>query len=178
MVQRRSTGEVSVEIEKAIDHIGDELSATDKYAIVRSIHETHRTEISFHREVMNKTTQWATGVYLAIAGGLLLIGSDGWRELGVSGKFLVTVVLALVTTFVVSQLLHSSSAINSNAQIVVKADTALLLFRPNEYIQGEQLYPEKWKQWGTSKGAGYYDLFHIAVTILLALSVGAFAFLL
>jgi hypothetical protein len=167
-----------VDPDRLIQFATPELRNSERLQILRMVHDTHRQEMNFHRETMNKLVQWATGVYLAIAGGLLVLGANNWRSYGTTGKFLAVCILFLVTSFVVRQILHSASAINTNARIVVRADKLMHLFDKDFYDSKEQLYPAHWLKWGDGKGAGYYEWFNIGIIILLAFSIGAFAWIL
>ena len=157
---------------------GADALAGNKSAIVQHIHDTHRQEINAHREAMLNSVQWCTNVFLAIAGGLLLLGSSNWRSLGTAGLWFGTVSVLVIVSFVVAQLLHSADAINSNARIVVKTDEFMGLFSKSFYLEGTELYPLSWRQWGQSKKAGYYEKFHIALVVLLAAALVVFMWLL
>lgn len=152
--------------------------AGSKSAIVQHIHDTHRQEINAHREAMTNSVQWCTNLFLAIAGGLLLLGSSNWRILGPAGLWFGTVSVLVIVSFVVAQLLHSADAINSNARIVVKTDEFMGLFSNSFYLEGTELYPLSWRQWGQSKKAGYYEKFHIGLVVLLAAALVVFMWLL
>jgi hypothetical protein len=143
--------------------------------IIKLVHDTHRNEMNFHREVMSKTIQWVTHIFLAISGGMLALGPTKWNSFGCPAKIMVSVLVLIIVVFVIFQILHSSSAINSNAKIVVKSDIAMKLFENNNFGQTESIYPQNWQVWGSQKSAGYYEKLHIFITLSLGTSVIAFA---
>lgn len=148
-----------------------DLGTEHNIAIIRVVHDTHRSEMNYHREAMNKVYQWATNLYLAIAGGLVVLASDKLDLLDCSSRAFIIFAIILVTFFVVAQLRHSADAINSNALIVVKADRIMKLFEKDYFVKDDSIYPEKWENWGEKKGAGYYEKFHIILCIFLAIAL-------
>lgn len=145
--------------------------------ILKLVHDTHRNEMNYHREVMNKTIHWATNVFLAISGGILALGPSKWNSFGDSAKWTVTVIVIVITIYVIIQILHSSNAVNDNAKIVVKTDGAMKLFESNKFGLTESIYPLSWKDWGGKKKAGYYENLHIFIALCLGISVLSFAWL-
>lgn len=141
------------------------------------VHSLHRNEINVHREVMNKSVQWCTTVYLGIAGGLLVLGSASWKALGCTGMIFGATVVALIGAFIIAQLIHSANAINSNAKIIVNASKGMGLFNKDEFVGGESIYPNKWLVWGQNKHAGYYHWFHISLVGLLGAALIIFMIL-
>lgn len=162
----------------SITQLCTEVSENRESDTLSHIHKVHREEIANHRDTMLRSVQWCTSVYLAIAGGLIALGSSSWHKLGNTGVFFGLAVVILLGIFVVSQLLHSASAINSNAKIVVKTATAMGIFDTGKALNGQSIYPEAWKMWGQSKHAGYYHWFYIGMVVLLAISLIIFMCLL
>ena len=148
------------------------------YDILKLVHDTHRNEIKFHRDVMNKLFQWTSSVYLAIGGGIIAIGHDRWAAYGIYGKIFVSVSVLLIGFFFVRQSLHCVDAINSNARVIVKTDTLLHLFDQDYFESGESIYPYSWQGWGTNKkGAGYYERLNITIMTSLALAILIFTWI-
>lgn len=164
--------------DKIIESVRAEILANGESVTIQHIHETHRKEVNLHREAMLKSVQWSTNVYLAVAGGLLLLGSDGWRCLGQTGLWFGIIVVAIIAVFVIAQLLHSADAINSNARVIVKTDEFMGLFDSSRFLEEDTIYPLTWREWGQTKKAGYYEKFHIGLVVLLAMALIIFMWVL
>ena len=147
---------------------------SEKYQTLLAMHATHRQELSFHRQVMSTSLQWVSTIYLAIAGGIIAIGLEDWQKFGGKGSAFITVVVAAIAYFSVQQHRHSASAIDSNAGMIVKIDDLLGLFASNFFKAGDSIYPSKWRQWGTGKGAGYYEYQNIAIIIVESIALTVF----
>lgn len=142
-----------------------------KLDLLQFVHDTHRREMSFHRDVMNRVFQWTSGVFIAMAGGLVVIEPTVGTSRGIVIRLFVTAAVVLITTFSVRLLKHSADAIDTNAHMVVKTDILMHLFDPGYFGDDESLYPEKWLRWGTEKGAGYYEVYNTIIVILLAVAM-------
>ncbi len=147
----------------------------EKSEVLRLVHDTHRKEILYHRDVMNEVFKWTTGLFLAAGGGIIAIGPTRWALLGVSAKLFVTIAVLIISFFALRLNQHSADAIDANARLVVKTDKMLHFFEPDYFSREGSLYPQKWQQWGDKKSAGYYHIYNTVIMLVLGLAVVIFA---
>lgn len=153
------------------------MNDAEKIDVLRMVHDTHRAEVIQHREAMAKTNQWSTGLYIAIAAGLLTASSSTVFSLTEPMKMFIVFVTWIITLLFISQTLHSRDAIDTNARIIVLTDEALSLFEEGVFLEDKSIYPKKWRQWGKEKGAGYYHNYSILFPVVMALAITILIFL-
>ncbi len=143
---------------------------------VRFLHKVHRDEIMHHRQVMIATFKWASGLFLAIPGGVFVLNEQTAYKSTTTAIFAVLsiIVLSVVSTKMIRR---SALAIDENAQIVVKCSRAQRYFTYQPPPVSEPLYPSAWQGWGTTMKSGHYTE-HYRWSILFLSALSAIAVLL
>jgi len=142
-----------------------------KFQILKLVHDTHRKEIAFHREALDRVFQWTTSLLLAIGGGLIVIGPKISTSYGIGGPLLITVAVGVICFFAIKLTNGNAKDINTNAKIVVKTDRLLKLFEPNYFKNDEAIYPEDWMMWGKERDAAKYRSYNIRLIIVFMVSI-------
>lgn len=151
------------------------LSTDKKVEILLTLHNTHRSEITHHREMQFRIFSWTSSLFIAIAASLFAFGAQ-WPPLKPLGPSLITAITLAVMTTSLLLIRRNARALESNARTVVRIDGMLGLFEKGHYTTDESVYSQSWQRWGTpdrraSLETWFYIVTSIAVgTVLIAIA--------
>ena len=94
------------------------LNDKNKNAILRMVHDTHRREITHHRELQFRAFSWTGSLLLATLAGLIAIGPR-WAQYRLVGGSILTMMVLAISLSTLLLLKRNRDALETNARIVV-----------------------------------------------------------
>lgn len=149
-----------------LTHLADE----NVVAILEMVHNTHRREITHHREAQFRVFSWTSSLLLAAAAGLVAIGPR-WAQYRLVGGSILTIMVLTICLSTLLLLNRNRDALETNARIVVRVDLRLGLFETGCLGGDDSVYPKAWLEWGSRQKASIETWFYVAATIILSLTV-------
>ena len=142
------------------------LTNKEKIEILKQIHNTHRNEITHHREMQFRIFSWTTSLLLAIAASLFAFVTE-WAKYRLIGTPFLTITTLVFLSTTILILRRNAKALETNARTVIRIDKILCLFDESEYLTKESVYPKAWLLWGTSKYRASVETWFYAITTII-----------
>ena len=162
--------------------VGDILEVHVRERLQFVIHE-HRAEMERHQRSIGTTFYWTLTIMLTLGAGLMtLAASERWSP-GAERwplPLIVSIVTLLLAALAVAEMMKRVAAYDANAVVIARASRLLGLFDKGVFGTDEQLYPDKWRNWGEAgkhPAIKILPAFHGSVLSVVALAVSALAWL-
>ena len=146
------------------------LDLEQELSVLQMVEQSHRQEITHHRELQFRAFSWTNSLFLAVFGGIVASRS-AQIELGTAGAAILTAMVASITVTTLILIAKSKRDLEANARVIVGADRRMGLFSPGRFGGGDSVYPGKWLNWGSQRQASIETWFYLANTILLGAAV-------
>jgi len=130
--------------------------------------ETFRN-IRHYEEIAYKSTSVAAGGGLAFVVWLLDSSNAGWT---VIQKIGIECAAAVFTSTVLIILIHCGRLLSFHYLIISKTNEAFQAFTVGEYIEGEALFPTRWRRHGVTQTVPFIRaLFLVPIMVFMLISV-------
>lgn len=157
-----------------------EITSDQKIEILKSILEEKYETLRTIRTRVQEICLWSLGII--VGASAWLIQSDLYLDIGEKILFIfIGIAIFIILRFVYFKDLEKG--FKSQQKALVKIETALKLYEPGVYLDGQSVYDDSWINAGTEKGEGnffkvnyYLLLLGLVIFVLVLLTKDTFYF--
>lgn len=140
-----------------------------KIQVLLASAEARHKAIHIMRERVHKTCLWFMGICFAIIGWII---KENITLSLIQKVVVVSVIAIIVLVFHRSYLRDIMKGFKAQQRVLARIEDALKLYQPGVYDDAESgLFPNTWKQAGTSEGSGRFFLTNLYLLYIGAVSL-------
>lgn len=129
----------------------DPLTREEKMETLRYFHKRARDEIDYLRTRQDRIFTWSSGILVALIGILVVIDpsrSPAWSSLGIWGKAIASITLAVLVSFSVYWQQRNRWFHDKNRQVSTRIEILFHCFDEGYFAPSDQqtLFPKQWME--------------------------------